>query len=173
MRKRTRAVLWSVGFLAVAAVAAVAVVLVVRPGRAADRLVGSWQGEGAGRTNMSMNFGENPGPGPRGNFEAPVTLRTSIRATFNRDRTMAMSWRSEGDGIKFSFEAPDPEKPGVVARWAVARTDGDAVVVRLVDPEDAEAIEWRIVFHGADEFSATPTDPSKGTDAIVFHRVRR
>jgi hypothetical protein len=173
MRNRSRVVLWSAGFLAVAAGATVAVILVVRPGRDTDRLVGSWQGEGTGRTIMSMNFGEAPGPGPRGKSDLPVTLQTSIRATFNRDGTMTMSFRSEGDGIKLSFEAPDPKNPGDVARWAVVQTDGDATVVRLIDPEHPEAIEWRIVFHGADEFSATPTDPSKGTDAIMFRRVGR
>ena len=171
MRRRTRLIVCSAGLLVLAAAATAAIVLVTRSGRPADRLVGSWEGEGTGQANLDMNFGENPGPEPSGKFGAAATLRTSIKATFNRDGTMTMSWRSEGDGIRFSFEVPDPKKPGDVGRWAVVRTDGNAVVVRMIRPEHPDAPEWRVVFRGGDEFTATPADPSKGTDPIRFRRA--
>jgi hypothetical protein len=173
MRRQTRVVLCLAGLLGVAAAATAAYFLMIGSAQAADRLVGSWEGEGTGRSNMSMNFAENRGTGSLGKFDAMVTLRTSIRATFNRDGTMTMSWRSEGDGIRFSFEVPDPKKPGDVGRWTAVRTDGDAVVVRMINPDQPEAPEWRVVFNGGDEFTATPVDPSKGTDPIVFRRVGR
>ncbi len=172
MRQRTRLIVCSAGLLVLAAAAATAIFLVTRSGRPADRLVGSWEGEGTGQANLNMNFGEGPGPGPSGKFDAAATLRTSIKATFSRDGTMTMSWRSEGDGIRFSFDVPDPKKRGDVGRWTVVRTDGDAVVVRLINPEHPDAPEWRVVFRGGDEFTATPVDPSKGTDPIRFRRTR-
>jgi hypothetical protein len=168
MRKRGRLILCAAGLTAVAVVA---VFLVVRPGRADNRFVGSWEGEGTVRANLSLNLGENAGPG--GALGGAAALRTSVKATFHRDGTMTMSWRSEGDGIRFNFEVPDPQKPGDVGRWAVVRTDGDAIVVRIIDPGRPDAPEWRVVFRGADEFTATPTDPSKGTDPIVFRRAGR
>ncbi len=59
MRKRTRIILWSVGALAaIAAGATVVILLVSRPGRAADRLVGSWEGQGDERTRFEGTIGK-------------------------------------------------------------------------------------------------------------------
>lgn len=166
MRKRERVIL---GVAVLLTVAVVVVFLVARSGRAGDRLVGSWEGEGTGRANLSVNLSGTPGSG--GAFDGAVKLRTSIKATFHRDGTMTMSWQSEGEGIRFNFQVPDPQKPDNVGRWVVLRTDGDAVVVRMIDPGRPDAPEWRVVFRGGDEFTATPADPSQGTDSIRFRRV--
>jgi hypothetical protein len=118
---------------------------------------------------VSINVGENRDP--RDKLEGTVSQRTFVKATFNPDGTMTMSLCSEGDGIRVSLKVPDESRPGDVARWTVVRTDGDAVVIRLVSPEHPDAPEWRVDFRGRDAFSAPPVNPSKG--AIQFRRVGR
>ena len=59
MRKRTWVILWFIGVTVVIAVAATAVALWVnRSGRGADRLVGSWEGQGDARTGIEGKIGE-------------------------------------------------------------------------------------------------------------------
>jgi hypothetical protein len=172
MRHRTRLFVISTIVLALVASIITACVLMLRSAQPVDRLVGSWKGEGTGPAKMNMNFGENTGVGNSGKFDATLTVRTSVQATFNRDGTMTMSWRSEGDGLRLSFDVPDPKKPGDIGRWAVVRTDGDAVVIRMGDPEHPDSPEWKVVFRGRDEFVATPVDTSNGTDPLQFRRVK-
>jgi hypothetical protein len=146
MRKRKRLVLCSAGLLAVVA----AVFLATQSGRTADRLVGSWEGEGT----MGL-------------------LRTSGKATFNRDGTLTLFMRTEGgDMIPFSTEVPHPQNPGNVARWRVGRTEGDVAVLRIFDPDQLVS-DLRIAFRGDDEFAMTTMGSSPpDLEWIVFRRLR-
>jgi hypothetical protein len=163
MRKRTRAILWSAGALAVIAAGAAAVIFVVtRSGGGADRLVGSWEGQGDERTRIQGMIGE-------GKVDFPLSLRTTSSATFHKDGTLDWSLRAEAEGFQFSFTVPDPNKPGDVARWEVVRSGRDGLVVRLVGPDGPE---YAVSFRGDDEFAMTPVDPAKGTGTIVFRRVK-
>lgn len=164
MRKRTRVILWSVGGLGVIAAVATAVILLAsRPGRAADRLVGSWEGQGDERTRMEGVVGKEK-------FDLPLALRTAAKATFHKDGALDFSFRAEAEGFHFSFEVPDPKKPGEVGRWEVIRSDPGDLVVRLTFfPPTGH--EYRVSFRNPDEFAMTPVDPATGTGTIVFRRV--
>jgi hypothetical protein len=147
MRKRKRLVLCSAGLLAVVA----AIFLATQSGRTADRLVGSWEGEGT----IGL-------------------VRTSAKATFNRDGTLTLFMRTEGgDMIPYSDEVPDPQKPGNVGRWRVGRTEGDVAVLRIIDPDQPHFPDLRITFRGDDEFAMTPMDSSPpDLEWVVFRRLR-
>jgi hypothetical protein len=162
MRKRTRVILWSVATLGVIAAGAAAVIPIVsRPVRAADRLVGSWEGQGDERTRIQGMIGE-------GNVDLPLSLRTTAKATFHKDGTLDWSFRAGAKGFQLSFTIPDPAKPGDVGRWEIIRSQRDSLVVRLAGPDGPE---YTVSFRGDDEFAMTPVDPAKGTGTIVFQRV--
>ncbi len=164
MGKRTRVILGSVVGLAVIAAGAMAVVLLVtRSGRTADRLVGSWEGQGDERTKLEGVIGKE-------NVNLPLSLRTAAKAAFHKDGTLDWSFRAEAEGFQFSFEVPDPKKPGEVGRWQIVRSEWDSLVVRLTFFPPA-GHEYRVTFRNPDEFAMTPIDPATGTGTIVFRRV--
>ncbi len=168
MKSRVRIVLALAGLLVLVAACAITIfVWKDHYGDARDRFVGAWQGEGSARPTMSVNL-KQPSPA---NFNAPIALRTSIQATFERDGTMRMSWSSRAEGFHFSFDVPDPKKPGDVSRWRATRAADGSILLRLMEPDNPAAPEWRVTFNGKDEFTAVPSDPAKGTDAIVFRRA--
>jgi hypothetical protein len=139
----------------------VAVFLVYRNRASADRLVGTWEGQGQERTRMQGTIAE-------GKIDAPLNLQISAKATFHKDGTLDWSFRAAEPGFKFSYQFPDPSKPGDVARWEVIRSDWNGMVVRLMGPDGPE---YNMSFRGAADFSMTPTDPTKGTGTIIFRRV--
>ncbi len=136
------------------------------------QLIGSWVGEGSSRSSLAMRFDQKSQSTSPSTLDASPLLQTSIQATFRGDHTMTMSWSSDGDGIHFSFEIPDPKQPGDVGRWKVVRNDGDAIVLRIIHPEHSAAPEWKVEFRGTDEFLATPTDPSQEANPLRFRRRR-
>ncbi len=158
MRKPKRAIVWSVGALAVLA-AGVVTFLVVRPGRTGDQLVGTWEGEGEERTRLTGAVGGDK-------VDLPLATRLAAKATFHKDGRLDYSLRSEAEGFGFSMGTPDGEG----GRWEVVRPDRDGLVVRLtIAPEITS--EYRVSFRNRDEFAMTPADPAKGTGTIVFRRV--
>jgi hypothetical protein len=160
MSKRMRVIL-VLSLVILASAGTAAAIVVYRNGVSADRLVGTWEGQGQEQTRMQGTIGE-------GDINVPLSLRTWAKATFRKDGTLDWSFRAENEGFNFSFQVPDPLKPGDVARWEVMRSDWAGMVVRLFGPDGPEYV---LTFRGADEFSMTPTDPTKGTGTIVFRRV--
>jgi hypothetical protein len=162
MRRQTSIFLWSVGAAAVIAAGGAAVIfLIPRPGRGAERLVGSWEGTGEERSQIQGKIGAEK-------VDLPVFLRTAAKATFHKDGTLDWHFSADADGFHFSYTVPDPNKPGDVGHWEVIRSEGDGLVLRLIGPEGPE---YTVSFHGADEFAMTPVDPAKGTGTIIFRRV--
>lgn len=163
MRKRTRIVLWSFAVLAgLASLAATAFFLarttIPTP---AERMVGSWTGEGAEKTRLDVGIAG-------GEAGLPLSLRISIKATFRRDGTLEWSQLAEGNGFRLTIEVPDPKKPGDIGRWEVLRAEGETWVVRIIGPGGPE---YTVSFRGPDEFTMTPVDPAAGTATVLFRRV--